>query len=129
MANAVITFLEHVGKDILAVFKEGDVIAKDIEPIIAVALPGISSIYNMVVAAVGNAEALGSAAAATASTDAQKLANVLTAVGPTVTQTLTGFGIAVDKSHLVAYINAVVASLNALPAPTAPVTVPAPVAK
>lgn len=118
MANPVITFLQHVGKDILAVFKGAETVAKDVEPIIDTALPGIAGLYNMTVAAVGNAEALGEAAASAASTDAQKLSNVLTAITPAATSTLAGFGIAVDKTHLTAWINAVVASLNALPAPS-----------
>lgn len=117
--NAFVSFLEKAGKDILAIFKGAEAIATDVAPIIDVAFPAIAGIYNMTVSAVGNAEALGEVAATQGSTNAQKLANVLSAITPTATQTLAGFGINVDKTHLTAYVNAVVASLNALPAPAA----------
>lgn len=117
-----VSVLEHIGKDILSVFKGVETAAVAAEPFIDAAFPALSSVYNTVLAAVLNAQGLGEAAASSnpTATNAAKLANVLTAVTPSVTVALAATGVTINKTQLTAYINAVVAGLNTLPAPPAP---------
>lgn len=124
MANEVVTLLDEAGAKILTFFKkdinpiiqEGDVLAKDAEPIVDMAFPGIGVLFNATVAAVGNAEAAGQAASTTGGNGAQKLASVLSAIEPLAVAYLAQQGITASSAQIQAWVNAIVAALNALPA-------------
>lgn len=134
MANEAVTLLQHVGTAILGFFKkagtvvndvvkEGDSLALAGEPIVDLAFPSIAPLYNMVAAAVGQAEATGQAALSSATGGGtQKLATVIAALEPVfVAYYQKEFGVTPTLAQIEAYVNAIVASLNALPAPAATV--------
>jgi hypothetical protein len=116
-----VSVLEHVGKVVWNVFKVGEKVALAAEPFVDAAVPALANVYNTVLASVIQAQTTGEAALAAGSNananNAMKLAVVIAAVTPTVTQTLATLGIAADKTVVTNYVNAVVALLNTLPAP------------
>lgn len=121
MANKVVTYLDAAGVKILGFFKTvlpvAVTAAKDAEPLVDMAFPGIGVLFNATVAAVGNAEAAGAAAATTGGNGAQKLASVLASIEPLAVAYLQQQGITANTAQLTAWVNAIVAALNALPAP------------
>ena len=128
MANKVETFLQHEGtvivnflkKDVEPIIAEGDVLAKDSEPVVDLAFPGIAPLFNGTVAVVGTIEAATASAVANApagSTSAQKAALALAAAGPLFTAWMQQYGVDPSTTNIGAAINAVVAFLNALGAP------------
>jgi len=124
MASSFTTILSHIGSFFKSFFDKALPIAKAIEPVIDVALPGIAGLYTATVALVTNAEMTATAAGSQAGTGPQKLAMVISALTPIATQYFKDQGITVEESHITNWVNAVVASLNAIPAPTP--TTPAP---
>jgi hypothetical protein len=128
MANEFVTLLDDAGNKIKAIFAKAQpiiagavVIAKDVEPIVDLAFPGIGALFTSTVAAVGVAQATGAAAAAGAATGAAKLASVLAAIEPIATAYLAQNNIKVNSAQLTGWTNGIVAALQALPAST-PVT-------
>jgi membrane-associated protease RseP (regulator of RpoE activity) len=112
------TFLQHIGSFFKTVFVDVTHVAVAIEPVVDVAFPGIAVLYNATVQAVSTAEAAGvSAATSTSGNGAAKLAAVTAAIEPLAIAYLTSQGIAANTVQVQAWINAVVATLNALPAP------------
>lgn len=109
--------LQHIGSALKTIFTFGTQVAAIAQPIITVAAPGISALYNTTLTEVIKAESLAAAAGATQGTGAQKLAAVLTAITPVATEYFQSQGIKVDSTVLTNWTNAVVASLNAIPAP------------
>lgn len=122
-----VSVLEHIGKDILSVFKGLETAAVAAEPFIDTALPSLAGVYNTVLSAVVQAQTLGEAAASTnpSATNTAKLAMVISAVTPSLTTALTTIGVPVNKTVITNYVNSVVAGLNTLPAPTSVPTPPA----
>jgi hypothetical protein len=113
------TILSDIGNGLKKFFSMADVIAKDVEPIVDVAFPGIANLYNTTVTEVGNAETAAIAAGAQNGTGAQKLAAVVTAITPYFTQYASQNGLPAPTSAVITnYVNAVVASLNAIPTST-----------
>lgn len=132
MGSNPLTLLQHIGSAIVGFFKkeapvvneiikEGDQIAQAVSPFIGIAFPAIAPLFNMTVAAIGQAEATGQAALASASGGGtQKLATVIASLEPGfVAYYQSQFGATPTLAQIEAYVNAVVASLNALPAPAA----------
>ncbi len=120
------TFLQHVGSFFKTVFADVTHIATAIEPVVDVAFPGISTLYNATVQAVATAETAALAAGAAKGSGTQKLAAVTAAIEPIAIAYLNGQGIKANATQIQAWTNAVVATLNALPAPSsAPATKPA----
>lgn len=113
------TILSDIGNGLKKFFSLADGIAKDIEPIVDVAFPGIANLYNTTVTEVGNAETAAIAAGAQSGTGGQKLAAVVTAITPYFIQYASQNGLPAPTSAVITnYVNAVVASLNAIPTST-----------
>jgi hypothetical protein len=113
------SILDAIGHVFLNIFKVALPVATAAEPFLAVAFPGVSVLYNMTVSLVTAAESAAAAAGAQSGTGPQKLALVLAALQPYATQEAAGLGIAPPTvAQTTAYINAVVAGLNAFAALT-----------
>lgn len=119
MTNKFVSVMERVGHDIKVAFLEvvkylpaAGVIAAAIfttNPTAAGVVTSVELIRNAVVLVEQKFAATG----ALTGTGPQKLAEVITLVGPAVTQLLTQEGMKVDQTQLTSIINAVVADLNA----------------
>lgn len=126
MSNAFISLMEKIGKDILTAW--GDVVkflipaaklAEVIFPAQSAAIAGVVNSVDLIQQAVATVEQKFAAAGAPAGSGPQKLAQVLSMVGPTVTQLLTAEGLNYNQQQITNIINAVVAVLNVqlVPAP------------
>ncbi len=113
------TFLQHVGNFFKTVFADVTHVAVAVEPVVDVAFPGIAPLYNATVQAIATAETAATAAGAASGSGAQKLAAVTAAIEPIAIAYLKGQGIQANTAQIQAWTNAVVATLNALPAPIA----------
>lgn len=111
--------LQHIGGLFKEVFHVGVEAAQAAEPVIDVAVPGIAALYNSTVAIVAGAEMTATAAGAQNGTGTQKLAAVVSALEPIAVEYFKSIGITADQSVITNWVNAVVASLNAIPAPAA----------
>lgn len=117
MSSGFSTFLQHVGNFFRKLFTGAAQAAVAAEPIVDLAFPSIANLYNFTAQQVSLAE---TAAEGVSGTGAQKLAAVVAAVTPYATSILKADGVAAPTSaQIEAYVNAVVASINALPAPAA----------
>lgn len=115
------SILSDIGNRLKKFFSIADSVAKEVEPIVDAAFPDIAGLYNATVAEVGNAETAAIAAGAQSGTGAQKLAAVVAAITPYFTQYAAANGLPAPTTTVITnYVNAVVASLNAIP--TAPST-------
>jgi len=109
------TFLKHVGTFFKTLFIDATKVAKAAEPVVDLAFPSVASLYSFTVQQASLAE---TAAAGVSGAGTQKLAAVVAAVTPYATSALQADGVpAPTTTQITAYVNAVVASLNALPAP------------
>ena len=109
------TFLQHVGGFFKSIFKSAIKVAEVAEPVVDIAFPGVASLYNFTVQQAALAE---TAAEGAKGAGAQKLAAVIAAVLPYAASALKADGVPEPtEAQIEAYVNAVVASLNALPAP------------
>ncbi len=119
--SGFLSILDHAGAVIKEFFtKEIPVVvgvATAAEPIIAVALPSVSALFDSTVAMVANAQATGLAASQNGATGEQKLASVVQALDPIATAYAKQLGINLDATNLQALVNAAVAFLKAIPAP------------
>lgn len=124
MTNKFVSVMETVGKDILKAW--ADVVkylpavsglAALLFPGEAAATAGVVNSLSLIQQAVATVEQKFAAAGAATGTGAQKLAQVISMVGPTVTQLLSQEGLSVNTSQLTGIINAVVAVLNVQTAP------------
>ncbi|MFZ0662317.1 MAG: hypothetical protein WAM66_06455 [Acidobacteriaceae bacterium] len=117
MSSGFSSFLQHVGNFFKTVFSDATKVAEVAEPVVDIAFPTVASLYNFTVQQAALAE---TAAEGAQGAGAQKLAAVVAAVTPYATASLQQAGIpAPTTTQITAYVNAVVASLNALPAPVA----------
>jgi uncharacterized membrane protein (Fun14 family) len=121
VALSFTSILSDIGTGLKKFFSAALPVAEAAEPIIAVAFPGVSALYDATVTEIGNAETAAIAAGAQSGTGAQKLAAVVAAVTPTFTAYATAQGLpAPTTATITNWVNAAVASLNAIPAATAP---------
>lgn len=116
MSNKFISFLETVGKD----FEKGleailPYAATSGEVAIATFAPQLGPLFNSTVAAVVLAEQKQAALGSQNGSGAQKSADVLQIMGPVIAQVLADAGKSKDNTAVQAYINGVVAVLNAAP--------------
>jgi hypothetical protein len=113
------SILEDVGNGLKKFFGVAVTVAQDAEPIIDLAFPGIGTLYNLTVAEVAKAETAAIAAGQQNGTGAQKLALVIQAITPAFQEYAATSGIptASQAATITSWVNAVVASLNAIPAP------------
>lgn len=112
------SFLKKVGED----FKKGlDFLlpwaAGAGEAAVALFAPGLGPLFNQTVSAVVTAEQAAAAVGKQEGSGAQKLASVVTLMGPLIKQVLADAGKPNDDAAVQSYINAVVTVLNAAPAP------------
>jgi len=111
------TILDDIGNTLKKAFTVGVEVAKAAEPFVDVAFPGIAALYNTTVTAVGNAENAAIAAGAQTGTGAQKLAAVVAAITPAFAAYAVSQGLpAPTVATITNYANAVVATVNAIPA-------------
>ena len=111
------TFLQHVGNFFKTIFSDVTRVATAVEPVVDAVFPGIGSLYNATVQAVATAETAAAAAGAASGSGEHKLAAVTAAIEPIAVAYLKQQGINANSQQIVAWTNAVVATLNALPAP------------
>lgn len=118
MANLK-TILSDIGSALKKIFGVAVTVAQAAEPIVDIAFPGIATLYNLTVAEVAKAEVAAIAAGAQNGTGPQKMAMVISAIMPAFTEYAAASGIptASQATTVTAWVNAVVASLNAIPAP------------
>jgi hypothetical protein len=119
------SILSDIGNGLKKFFGIAVEAAQAAEPIIDAAFPGIAALYNATVNEVAKAEAAAIAAGTQNGTGAQKLALVISAIEPVFQEyaAATGIPSANQTAIITSWVNAVVASLNAIPAPpAAPVT-------
>ena len=120
MSNTMASFqsiLSDIGNGLKKFFNLALPFAAAAAPIVDVMFPGIAGLYNATVTEVGNAETAAIAAGAQNGTGAQKLAAVVAAVTPYFTQYASSNGLPAPTEAVIQnYVNAVVASLNAIPA-------------
>jgi hypothetical protein len=113
------SILSDIGNGLKKFFSVAVTVAEAAEPIVAVAFPGVSSLYDSTVTAIANAETAAIAAGAQTGTGAQKLAAVVAAITPTFTAYAAANGLPTPTTTTITnWVNAAVASLNAIPAAT-----------
>ena len=112
--------LSNVGKAFEKFFGAAVKVAQVAEPFVDIAFPGVATLYNTTVNEVAKAEAAALAAGAQNGTGAQKLAMVVASIEPVFEEYAAATGIppALKAQAIENWVNAVVASLNAIPAPT-----------
>lgn len=111
------SILSDIGNGFKKFFTGAVHVAEAAEPFIAIIFPGISPLFNAVVAEVGKAEALAAAAGAQQGTGAQKLALVLASVEDSFNKYAAANNlVAPNAAQIEAAVNAAVAFLNAIPA-------------
>ena len=112
------SILSDIGHGIKNVFTVGDTVAKDAEPFVDIAFPGVAPLFNAVVQQVGLAEASAAAAGAESGTGPEKLALVVQSIEGSITdyENTNNLTTPLTQQQIEAVANAVVALLNALPA-------------
>ncbi len=122
------SILSDIGNGVKKVFTVGDAVAKDAEPFVDLAFPGVAPLFNAVVQQVGLAEASAAAAGAENGTGVQKLALVVQSIEGSIMsyETTNKLATPLSQQQVEAVANAVVAFLNALPASTAAAGVASP---
>lgn len=117
--------LSDIGHGLKVFFTGAVTVATAAEPFIDVVFPGVSTLFNGIVTAVGTTEAAALAAGAQNGTGAQKLAAVVTAVEGNVNAYLLANGIKTPATtaQIETIVNGIVAALNALPGNTTSIPV------
>lgn len=112
------SILSDIGNGLKTFFTDADKVATAAEPFVDIAFPGVAALYNTTVTAVGNAETAAIAAGAQSGSGAQKLAAVVASIESDFNAYWKSIGntTSAPQSTIENYVNAVVASLNAIPA-------------
>lgn len=118
--NEFVSIMDRVGHDIKVAFEDVvkylpavSTLAELIFPAQAAAISGVVNSVDLIQKAVVTVEQKFAAAGNVTGTGAQKLAQVLSIVGPTVTQLLSDEGLKYNQAQITSIVNAVVAVLNA----------------
>jgi hypothetical protein len=131
MTSKFVTIMEAIGRDIKAAWADvvkylpmASTIASLIFPAQAATISGVVNSIDLIQQAVATVEQKFAAAGIASGTGAQKLAQVISLVSPTVTELLTQEGLNYNETQITGIVNAVVAILNvqtttAAPAPAA----------
>lgn len=116
------SILSAVGNGLKKFFGVATEAAVAAEPVIDVVFPGIAPLYNLTVAEVVKAESAAIAAGQQNGTGQQKLALVVQAITPVFREYAASTGIpsAQQAQTITNWVNAVVASLNAIPSASTP---------
>ena len=109
------SILSAIGHGLKVFFTGAVSVAVKAEPFVDIIFPGVAVLYNATVNAVAAAESHAIAAGAQNGTGAQKLAFVVQAIEGDFAAYAKSNGITYDPSHVEAWVNAVVAGLNAIP--------------
>jgi len=110
------SILQDIGKGFKKIFSVVVDAAVVAEPIVDTLFPGLASLYNTTVLAVANAENAAISAGAQNGTGVQKLALVVASIESSFNAYAKANGLAAPTTATIeAYVNAVVASLNAIP--------------
>ena len=111
------TILDDIGRGLKIFFLDATKVAQVAEPVIDIAFPGIAVLYNSTVNAIINAENAAIAAGAQSGTGPQKLAMVVAAILPVFQQYAAASNLNPPTIQTVTnWVNAAVATLNAIPA-------------
>lgn len=120
MTNTFVSIMERVGHDIKIAFEDVvkylpavSTLAALIFPADAAAISGVVNSIDLIQKAVVTVEQKFAAVGNVTGTGTQKLAQVLSIVGPTVTSLLSAEGLNYNQAQVTSIINAVVAVLNA----------------
>jgi hypothetical protein len=117
VANKFLSFLSHIGQQ----FKKGlDAVlpfAQAASVGVAVVNPGIGAALQTTIGVISQTEQKFAAMGQQSGTGSQKLAEATQVLEPALLQIFSANGMQADTTHVQGYINAVVAMLNALPAP------------
>ena len=112
------SILDDVGHGLKVFFGVATKVAQVAEPIVAIAFPGISGLYDATVNEIIAAENAAIVAGAQSGTGAQKLSMVVAAILPTFQTYAAQNNMPTPTiATVTAWVNAAVASLNAIPAP------------
>lgn len=111
------SILADIGNALKKVFSIGVKAAIVAEPIVNIAFPGISALYNLTVGAAANAEANAVVAGAQSGSGPQKLALVVASIEKDFAAYAQAAGIPYTQATIEAWVTAVVSTLNAIPAP------------
>lgn len=115
------SILGDIGKGLEKVFHIGTEVAEVAEPFVDAVLPGVAGLYNTTVSAVATAESAAIAAGAQNGTGAQKLALVVQSIEGDFNAYCKAQNLPVPAAGVIEnYVNAVVASLNAIPSTVLP---------
>jgi hypothetical protein len=116
------SILSGIGKVLEKVFTIGISTAEAAKPIIDLFFPGVAPLYNLTVAAVADAETKSIAAGKQGNSGPQKLALVVEAIEDDFNAyaKASGWTLPPTAQHIEAWVNAVVATLNVIPAPEPP---------
>lgn len=112
------SILSSIGHGLKVFFTGAVKVAEVAAPFVSVAFPGVAALYTSTVTAVANAETAAAAAGAQQGSGAQKLALVTAAISNDFAAYAKVNGITYDQTHVTAWVSAVVASLNSIPAAT-----------
>lgn len=116
MSSKFQSILSDVGTFLKKVFTGVTAVAAAAEPIVDVAYPGIAPLYSATVAAAVQAESAAVAAGQQTGTGTQKLALVVSAIEKQFNAFASANGIGGTTTTTIEnWVNAVVASLNAIP--------------
>jgi hypothetical protein len=111
------TILDDIGHGLKVFFTDATKVAQVAEPAIAIAFPGISGLYDATVNEIIAAENAAIVAGAQNGTGPQKLAMVVAAILPTFQTYAAQNNMPTPTiATVTAWVNAAVASLNAIPA-------------
>jgi hypothetical protein len=114
------SFLKAVGQD----FKKGLDYALKLEPAVEVGLsiadPPVAALLHLTTATILSVEQKFAAMGSQSGSGAQKSAQVIQILEPTIKSILAPYGVTVDTEYIQKYIDSIVAVLNLLPAIPAP---------
>lgn len=111
-----VSILSDIGKGLKKFFTIAVDAAVIAEPVIDTIFPGLSGLYNSTVAAIAGAESSAIAAGAQNGTGAQKLAYVVAAIESSFNAYAAANKLPAPTAAVIEnYVNAIVASLNAIP--------------
>lgn len=114
------SFLDAIGHDFKVGLNEILPFASGAgEVAVQIFAPALGPLFNATVATVSQVEQKFAALGQQTGSGAQKLSEATTIIGPLISQALTDAGKTGDMASVQKYINAVVAILNATPAPVA----------
>lgn len=110
------SILSNIGHGLKVFFSVATPIATAAEPFVAVVFPGVSGLFNTVVAEVGKAEGLAAAAGAQTGSGPQKLAAVVASLEGSFNNYAKANNITWDATKSEAFVNLAVQMLNLIPA-------------